>query len=555
MNKNNNLILKNFAITSFSYIAFLFLCTTLCFFLKISISNLHFYLLTALFIILDVIYLKKNNNSIKSIIITNIIVFTNLALSLYICSLIFDSSCDGQIYHQDAIFRLSNGWNPFWNPIVDSPHSIWVSHYGKVSWIIGSIFYKLTGNIESAKSLNLFLILPLISYSFSVLSNLSKNKKLISIISFLIILSPTAITQTFCSYVDGLLYITFTIMLLSIIQILSSDNNKTDHYIILSSSILILSNLKFTGLGYAGLLMVCFVTYKICRDRLTYVKAKPLCIYFISIFIVATFITGFNPYITNMKMGHPFYPLSGPNKIDIITSNTPEFMRNKGPVGKFISANYGVPGKFEEKQLIWQNSPKELKNKFIEGLKISYAYDLAVGGFGPLTPIFITFILISSVYLFFKIDDNNKSIYRFILISILLTVLINPEFWWARYVPQIWTLLCINVFYLFFIKSNKKFNINNILGSLMIILILLSSSITLVRSIHFNINSTKKFKTFYSELAKESNGKVVKVNWGWYTPTQIKFDKNNIKYEVSNIDANTPNVKPIYGTNGFYVIE
>lgn len=551
----NRSFLKDFAITCFAYIAFLFLVTTLVFFLGISISSLHFYILTIAFILLNFIYFKGKKRNIKVIILNNILVFLNLAISLLIASLIIDASCDGQVYHQEALIQLANGWNPFKTPIINNPHSIWISHYGKLSWIVGAIFYAFTNSIETAKGLNLFLLLPTFSYAYTVIVSLNNKRKLSTIIAFIILLSPTAINQTFTSYVDGLVYITFVIILLAIVQLLKSDENKIDHYIILSSGILLLSNIKFTGLGYAGLLMLCYVIYKIYRYKLNFKTAKPLCTYFVSIFIVAVFITGFNPYITNLKMGHPFYPLSGPDKVDIMTNNTPEFIRDKNIVQKFIGANYGVPGIFNEKQLIWQNSPEELASKFIQGLELSYAYDLAVGGFGPLTSVFITFIFISSIYLLFKLRNEQKTLYKFILIAIGLTIIINPECWWARYVPQIWLLLCMNIFFLFTIISDKKYNFNKILGSLMIVFVILSSSFPLYTSLSLGYKTTQRANKFYEALRQEAEGKTVKVNWGWYNSTRIKFMKNNINYEEADINADTPNVKPIELTNGYYIIE
>jgi len=49
-------------------------------------------------------------------------------------SLVYDTSCDGQTYHQEAIVHLHDRWNPYNDP--SDPSNPWVRHYPKASWLI-----------------------------------------------------------------------------------------------------------------------------------------------------------------------------------------------------------------------------------------------------------------------------------------------------------------------------------------------------------------------------------------------------------------------------------
>lgn len=557
----------DFALLSFLYLTTLFILTCIGFFIGIPITKLHFYVLTIIFIVLSFLYLKKQGKAISEIIFLYVIMFLTLAVSLLISLKVFDVSYDGQGYHQEALIQLYNGWNLFLDPIVDARHSIWISHYGKVSWIIGSIFYKLTGSIESAKFINIFVALPTIVYAYSVLSNLCKKKMLAIIISVILLINPVYTNQALTFYVDQLLYIGFIVIALSSIKLILLPKETSD-YIILSTGVILLSNVKFTGLGYAGVLMLLFTFFVIKNNKLSLKKSKPIILHFLVTFIIAVFIGGFNPYLTNLKMGHPLYPLSGPNKVDIMTDNTPKYFRYDSTLVKFLKSYYGIPSDFGEDntQMPWNNDINELKFKFKNSLKMSFVYDTRIGGFGPFTALFITFLLISSIYLIFKIKDNNRNIYLFTFLGVILTTLINPESWWARYVPQLWFLMCINTCLLFTltIKKDKFKFLNNGIGIFMVLAIVINSYFPIKECIKYNLQETRNLNTFLSNLEQEAKGKTVKINFGdspseltksWFTPTRIKLEKYNIDYEEAPVSVDTPGYRAFPNTTAVFIIE
>ena len=87
-----------------------------------------------------------------------------LAVWAFVCYSVFDWSYDGMYYHKQAIITLADGWNPLrmssedfnWlNGTMDL--SLWLDNYPKGIWICSAAVYALTGFLETAKSVNIFI--------------------------------------------------------------------------------------------------------------------------------------------------------------------------------------------------------------------------------------------------------------------------------------------------------------------------------------------------------------------------------------------------------------
>ena len=80
---------------------------------------------------------------------------------------VYDSSFDGQIYHQDAVVQLHAGWNPFYDPA--APSSPWVRHYPKAPWMIAAFLYEFIPRIEVGKAANAIAFFASLFASFALL--------------------------------------------------------------------------------------------------------------------------------------------------------------------------------------------------------------------------------------------------------------------------------------------------------------------------------------------------------------------------------------------------
>jgi hypothetical protein len=144
-------------------------------------------------------------------------------------------------------------------------------------------------------------------------------------------------------------------------------------------------------------------------------------------------VLGYNPYVTNMREGlHPFYPVLGPNRIDVMAENTPPILLNHGynRVEKFLISFFSQTESHTA-------NPTRMKIPFTvsrQELKSLSLPDSRTGGWGVL----FSGVLLGSLALFLMVRGwRNNAPILMILALIAVTGFINPECWWARYAPQI----------------------------------------------------------------------------------------------------------------------
>lgn len=363
---------------------------------------------------------------------TLLIVFSILT---FISKLLLDVSWDGQEYHQETILQLAAGWNPIFEYLPDSvPHAIWINHYGKSAEIVQTAFFLITGNIETGKALNLLLLLATFFVVFDTLSSyLPLKRSDNALVSAIIALNPVVITQVWSYYIDGLLASLITILICLYIDVYKKKMS-TLKWLALGSTLLILINIKFTGLLYAGFFTASIFVLMMIKGN----GIKEIMSLSVQILIYIS-ILGFNPYTLNtLEFNHPFYPLFGENNANFTDDYAPRPFADKLPPMQLISSI------FSEAMYADGTTEKQpgLKIPFtfsIDELRVYVAPDARVAGFGP---IFSGILLLCLIGLFFLIKSKLIQKSHVALFSILLiSVFIMPEAWSARYVPQFWIVV------------------------------------------------------------------------------------------------------------------
>ncbi len=79
---------------------------------------------------------------------TNIAIVAILVISILLVRPFYDISFDGQWYHQEAVYQMARGWNPFKGDYPDNTirnGSFWFNHYAKGIEIFQAGIYMLTG--------------------------------------------------------------------------------------------------------------------------------------------------------------------------------------------------------------------------------------------------------------------------------------------------------------------------------------------------------------------------------------------------------------------------
>ena len=313
-------------------------------------------------------------------------------------------------------------------------------HYAKAPAIFAAALYKITGRIEAAKVLTMLLPIILGILSFGAFNLLSKNRKGLSIFAAIIaVLNPVIIGQSFSYYVDSSLGVYVLALLINLYLILFFEDLHFFKYFALTNIAVFLINIKFTGLAYAGAILLGFLILSFIYNKKSY-NIK-LIVFLICGLIFSVIILGFNPYVTNtINDGNPLYPLAGKGKINIMTDNTP------------LDYRYDGEFKQEYKSMIAFPNPQNFKGapatSFTEMFGVNKATlqyysttDARVRGFGVYSIIFIPLSFIGVLYLLITNKDRKMMLGGLATVILISAVAIaGGAFWWARYVPFLWAL-------------------------------------------------------------------------------------------------------------------
>ena len=201
------------------------------------------------------------------------------------------------------------------------------------------------------------------------------------------------------------------------------------------SAALLTCNLKFTGPVYTALILLPFAVWWLLERRLV-ARDLLICSIAASVLLAASI----NPYFTNLRdFGSPVYPL---NEWDVMEDQmSAGFLEEHSLKKLLISLTFsnladrssGNPATDERNF----TSPFQLRG-FEEFKKFSDTADLRIGGFGPFFGITIALTLLAAILLIR--GPRNGIGFAVVALGTLLSIVVNPQIWWARYVPQLWLL-------------------------------------------------------------------------------------------------------------------
>ncbi|GAB4147431.1 MAG: hypothetical protein OHK0017_09150 [Patescibacteria group bacterium] len=475
--------------------------------------------------------------SISTLILFGVILFG----SIWSASKVYDTSWDGQSYHQDSIINLNNGWNPFYkvlqnNETVDN--AVLSNAYAKGPWYWATSIWKVTGSLESGKAVNLILLASSFLLLFGTLISIfpDKNKFWLFLITGIGALNPIVINELGTFYVDGQLASTI-LMLGSSILLLYNKPSKFNlllHCLILSIGL----QIKLTAFVYLIFFQALYWSVlTITRNKLTkkYLYATATSVVF------SILILGYSPFVTNtINYKNPLYLVIGTGNIQLKPTNVPvNYIYKSTPEILFSSIFF----KSDSKRVTGgsQVAPAEFKIPFTYDSNElnSFQQTPALGGFGPLFSGIILLVIIILIWGIVKFyysqnsDDSRSSVvnFNFLIVSIIAIVgssLINFAPSTARYIPQFWFVTLV---VLIFITSYKN-TFAKLVGTG--ILIVCYFNIYLIGSTYFKYayEASNEIDTKLTMLNDASmNGKVlVLLNRMPSTSTRLK--QAGINYEV-----------------------
>jgi hypothetical protein len=361
-------------------------------------------------------------------------------VAYFLAAFFFDRSWDGLAYHEEAVLQLASGWNPLFH----DTHQIWIDHYPKGSWIAGAAIFLNGGQLEAGKLFNFTLMLAAGAQLAAALLRLTTLRPVtVILIVILGVLNPVAICQTTSFCVDGATASLFTVTAAGLIIYVASPRWSNLALPLFAACLLI--NLKFTGLIYAVILLLSAVLVVWLHHGFR-TAAKLACAAAI-VGAIGVLALGYSPYVRNLReKGHPFYPLMGQGKVDILTAIRPINIAGKDRFTRFAIANFSRSESVRPPRATTLKFPLRLEP--IESSAWGSG-NTEAGGFGPF---FGALLLMAGVGLCLLLGNRTTRgrVLPMCLIvgSLLLTIFVHADGWWARYAPQAWLIPLLVIIYL-----------------------------------------------------------------------------------------------------------
>ncbi len=365
-----------------------------------------------------------------------------------LAALFRDYSLDGQQYHQQGVLALSQGWSPWSSRPYDGPHAIWVNGYPKAVWLWGAAWAGVLPTIECGKSLNLLLAVcgGLLAYAW-LRSDLGAGRRVAGSLAALAGLNPVLSTQWLTyqndSIIGSLLLISLVSLAMGVMRLRQGGAATSDGvltpWVCHGLAVLLLLNIKLSGIGYAGLLLgigaAAFALAGSWRGARQHAVVTMVGV------AVGVLVVGWNPYVTNvLRHGHPLHPLAGAGKVDILTNNRPDGVDRYDPVSQLWLSVFS-----ESHSQLRSGRDDAFRPKWpgvvhTRELKLFTAKtDMRIGGFGPWFSLGL--LLAAGAFALACLQGLRGPPLALALLlpaaALTLTQLF-PEPWWARYVPQFW---------------------------------------------------------------------------------------------------------------------
>ena len=437
-----------------------------------------------------------------------------LILSIFISSLIYDYSSDGQWYHMPAAYALSHGWNPIYeshNPIIANVHTanIWIDHYCKGMETIAATIISVTGDVESGKAVNLIMLIAIFLLLFDFLSSKLqfKSKWKVLFYTSTIALSPIVACELFTFYIDWVTYYS-VVWLLIVLFCLNQNANKTQLYL-LFITIFLGGSTKLNITFWMGYFVFFFLVYLCIKKRYNLLK-KVLLTSMLSV-VAMLFIACFNPFITNYKDHHnPIYPFGDKSlgvevESAIITGSQPRYIVDKSRIEQvFIGLTARPNGGYNSKYI----PPYKIT---ATNIMKSGAMTANVGGGGLF---FIDILLLSTVLLFLCKRHPTRKPILLIAAVLFLAQFVLPYGSCYRYVPFVYLIPLL--FLIYSEKSGFRWRGVHYVRILLYVLLLLNIAVDVAIATGFGIRHTYIIRTYVNRIQQNHQPAIFKTtNWSF----------------------------------------
>jgi len=450
----------------------------------------------------------------------------------------YDTSYDGQDYHQSAVIELSNGWNPIYEkslPIkltnrIDKPLD---SGYGKIIWSIDSSIYKLTHNIDSATVINLIIGLLSFSFFYRALKSLGLDTYPSIITTFLTVVTTLYVEQVFTFREDALSY-EFVIIGIASLVLLLKNSSKLPYFLCLLTTFVFLAGTKDSNL-FIFLPLLVMSAYMVIERKWYRLNSFKLTV---GLGLIIGFITLFSPYITNIIRYHAIdYPYNQASFSDpVMNVNVPLNLSKDGRLKLFF---YGVFSSAEignEQDPASNNAHLKAPFTFTANELVTEASAPAkyVGGYGVLFS--GIFILSIASYLYLALRRKSKTekmIFAWLSVVlglIIISCLSSPVPNYARYGSQL-DLFPISIAVALLLIAGKKWKLERIFGVLIIVLLSVNITLDILTASLLNVQEFNSINAQLSSLKNSNETYLVHANI--FYSNYIQIESHGVKSVIS----------------------
>lgn len=357
--------------------------------------------------------------------------------------IVHDTSMDGQHYHFQAFYALAKGWNPIHGnappPVIGDPITLWAIHYPRAGWLFSANLLSAGFPLAVAKSLNFLALFASAALIGGMAFRMGFSRLMAILLAAVAILNPVVLSQLFTSMNDGLFGHCMIVFAISVAGWIHYGDRRL--LLVGIAAMMLALNLKFSAIPI--FVMLCAAACAgafIARGQQTAILTGAA---LLSSAFVAIILLGWSPYMQNyLEHGHVFHPIMGEQAVNIMTGegpaldNTPDVLTDKSGVERFFfslfsethSGFYTLP----ELKIPFTISPAELR--------ASGGVDIRLGGFGPFFSGILILAVIGVLALVMRPARRNPATVGLLFAAtvFIVSVLIMPQNWWARYVPQFW---------------------------------------------------------------------------------------------------------------------
>ena len=410
---------------------------------------------SALLLWATAVALLHRDKSWQKIAVQLLLFLIAFALIALVTSQFLDTNYDSREYHHKAIQALLDGANPFYEPLKWGTYSYPIAH-----WLISLSLIFWTNSIEASFALTAPAILTAFICSWRFIETLPAiNRTWHMILATMLAANPIAIWTLFNHYNDGVFVSTllssFMLMLAFVAQ--GKNQKKKPHvartrryYIYITVSLILLINIKFTGLLFGAILGITALAYAIAINK-NNKKARKTILQLLALGtvapIIALVIFGFFPYATStIHNKNPFYSTNiydeQGNKMGTIVK--PLFEKkfyDRSNYEKWWIALFSKP----QKNFFWKPSPLPPFSS-ISPLAFARTFGSFFSG---------AMILCLTLILFIR----NKAAW-IIISGIIISIFITEVGFFFRLAPQNWWIPILILIF-FFAQDKKDKNKNN----------------------------------------------------------------------------------------------